>query len=433
MKKTVFSAVICLVLLLCACSDVSSIEDLLRAPELTADQKAVKAALEAEIGESPSFKFKYPISGDRRAPIQFVDLDGDEINEAVVFFATADIPVAQIAVLKNDGPGKWVVKKVLPGLDSNVESINYLRLENNPGRLILVEWSSSATARERKLSPYRFENGDLVSGVEENSSNLLVYDLDSDSYDEFLYITATANGYALKYVDPSDGSGNVEPIVLPLNSDMNGCLGLTAGLLKDGTSAVFIDESIRAGAEPASTEEKAAFLQITEVFVFANGRLMPAQTDYDIAALSLRPDTAPTCRRLDDKSNFVYIPSVNKPSENIASDQWTYWYTISDGVFVPAFTTYVDQTYNFALAVPDNWLAGVSVVHEDRSMLWEVYGLGESEPVISLLILPIGDSDLIYKEQGYNSFAQRGAYRFLLKGIADEEDMAYIIKNFIIL
>ena len=67
--------------LFAGCTSGLSVEELLTAPALTSDQSSVIAAIEASSDEKAVLK--YPTSGERRAPVQFVDLDADGSSEAV--------------------------------------------------------------------------------------------------------------------------------------------------------------------------------------------------------------------------------------------------------------------------------------------------------------------------------------------------------------
>ena len=427
MKKAMVAAALCVVLLLSSCSGYSSVGDLLTAPALQEDQAAVKAALEEYTGEIPVLK--YPISGTLRMPIQFIDLDGDGLEEAIAFFSAGDVPVAQLAVLQKGAAGSWSVVNSMKGLDVNVETVNFFSIENSLDQLILVQWSSPNT-RERSLVPYRFVGSELVADLEDTSSHLYVYDLDDDGYEEFLYITSRGNLFYLKYIDPSNGAAYVEPVEMLLDSRMNGCLGLVAGQLADGTRAVFVEESIGLDSETGEIT-----YQITEVFEFSGSTLLPAVLDYDIAEFSRRPDTDLSCRKLfgDD---VVYIPSVYQPFDDIASDQWVYWYTIKDGTVEYRLATYVDEVYQFAMGIPDEWLPGVELFHEEESKLWSIYGLGVDDvPVVSLRVLSVGDDAQAYFDEGYTLLKQAGSYRFLIMGSVDVDDegIEFIKNNFIIL
>ena len=106
-----------LVLLLTGCAGTSTVEDLLRAPQLSTQLAVVQKALNAWLGESP--QLKYPRSGDTSSPFLFSDLDGDGDEEAVVLYQseTSSLNV-HLAVLEQQGlsiPGVTGLIHAIPG------------------------------------------------------------------------------------------------------------------------------------------------------------------------------------------------------------------------------------------------------------------------------------------------------------------------------
>ena len=97
-KLTILVSVIAIVLSGCRLQ----VEDLLKAPTPTSDQLRILEEIKSEIGEN--VVLRYPLSGNRRAPIQMIDLDGDGMLEAVVFYTIqSESPLPNISVLKNNG------------------------------------------------------------------------------------------------------------------------------------------------------------------------------------------------------------------------------------------------------------------------------------------------------------------------------------------
>ena len=63
------------------------VEDLLRAPQLAGDYGALQSALNDWLGESA--QLKYPLQGELLSPFVLQDLDGDGVQDAAVFYTTA--------------------------------------------------------------------------------------------------------------------------------------------------------------------------------------------------------------------------------------------------------------------------------------------------------------------------------------------------------
>lgn len=406
--------------LLSGCTSGISVDELLASPALTADQSSVIVALEAASDEKTVLK--YPTSGDRRAPIQFVDLDADGSNEAVAFYAVSG-EFARLGVLKKTD-GAWELVSSVEGAGTDVESISVIRLENSAGRFLLVEWSS-INSRERQLAAYHLDDGEIALGFEETCSDILVYDADADGFNEFCYITAGSafEPFKLKFVDNATGAfavmGDCE-----LSASMISPAHLTAGKLSDGRRALFVDENV-------SDSEKC-----TEVFTVADGRLVPVALaeGYDVFELSRRNSEALACGELfgDDT---VYIPSRTPPREGVAApDKWEYLYTVNgDGIAYEGAACVISD-YGAILLLPDEWLAGCTVIRDAQSTrLFHIYDERLTLNAVSIKILEIGEDAAPYLADGYELITQSGSYRYYLKGVCPEEDFEYIRRHFALL
>ncbi len=423
MKRAIalFAALVCAASL-AGCAGDFTIEDMLAAPALTADQSSVLAAIDGYSQEKTVLK--YPASGDRRAPIQFVDLDGDIVNEAVVFFSVPSEDVyAKLAVMKKV-EGDWRIMSVMNGSCTDVETISIIRLGDNAGRFLLVEWSSTNSS-EHQITAYHFSKGELYLGFEEACSDILVYDIDGDGVREFVYITpGTAfEPFLLKYVDSSGPAVLAQASEYELSGDMISSISLSAGTLLDGRQAVFVDENI-------------GERQKTEVFTLEGGGLVPVGLDegYDIGEISTRAADSLSSTPVFGGSR-VYIPSEQPPTEEILQpERWTYWYSIREGEIVYAGATYIVADYGIALAVPDDWLTHVTVrssVLEKRVV--ELYDNDAGEMRLRLKILEIGEDAERYIDEGYALMTQSGAYRYYIRLYGEQSDLAFIKSNFSVL
>ena len=83
-KYLFISFIILISLLFTSCSFGASVEELLVAPSLSDNQKAVLSALEKE--HPNRITFVYPLSGSNRSAIQKYDLDSDGLDEIIAFY-----------------------------------------------------------------------------------------------------------------------------------------------------------------------------------------------------------------------------------------------------------------------------------------------------------------------------------------------------------
>ncbi|MEG0913110.1 MAG: hypothetical protein RSD35_08055 [Oscillospiraceae bacterium] len=408
---------------LTGCAYSMTIEEMLTAPALTADQSEVLKTLNDYTDEKTVLK--YPASGDRRAPIQFVDIDSDGMSEAVLFFSvpTEDV-YAMLAVMKKTD-GKWQIVSVLKGPGTDVESISVIRLQDSIGRFLLVEWSNT-NSRDNQLAAYHFDDNKITQGFEDACSDILVYDLDGDSFKEFCYITA-GNAYEpfkLKYVDNTSGALALTGECV-LNSEMLSGINIAAGVLSDGRQAVFVDENI--GGD----------MQTTEVFTIVDGAFEPVvlSDGYRLNDIAERSINALSCRAIFGGYR-IYIPSEQQPFADIKQPhKWTYWYSIKDREIVYAGTTYIDSAYQIAISIPDSWLSTVSITNNisGEPRMIEMYDSATDSIKLRLKILEIGDESDLYINNGFVLITQSGSYRYYVQANCPPEELNFIKNNFAIM
>ena len=404
----------------CACTSGITVEELLAAPSLTADQSSVIEAISSSTEEKTTLK--YPTGGDRRAPVQFVDLDGDGASEAVAFYSVVN-GYARMGVLKKTD-GKWGLVSSIEGPGTDVESISVINLSGSSGRYLLVEWSS-INSREAQLAAYHFDGSEILLGFEEACSDILVYDADDDGYSEFCYITSGSayERFRIKFVDNTDGSFFVMGECL-LSSEMISPAGLAAGKLEDGRRALFVDENI-------SDTEIA-----TEVFTVWDGVLTAAQLDegYDIFELTRRDNSMlQSCAVMGGDS--VYLISSSPRVENVlAPGEWQYLYTINDGAVEYYGTACVISEYGATFMLPDSWLAATTLVRDSQNTRrFYLYDTELEINALTLCVLEVGEDATGYVSAGYVLAAKTGTYRYYLKGTCPEDDFTYIRTHFALL
>ncbi len=413
LKKAAVLLLVC-VLFLTACVR-TPIEDLMTAPAQSGEQIAVKEAFEAFFSDRVSYK--YPVSGRNRTPIQFIDLDGDETEEAVVFFiAESEEPFAQIAVMKKNGASGWAYSAQIVGSGTDISSVRIMRMNNRV--FLLVEWLA---ANYRSVSVgYTYENGALSRWFEDSATVMAtVFDLNGDGIDEYCYITQSGSEpFVLKYVDFSSETTTTGSVLL--SSEMAACLALTGGLTLDDQPALFIDETVD------------EHLYATQIYVLSEGRLRPIEMNdgYGISEFSRRTVPQLISRKLFG-SQATLFPSATPPSsEVISSNLYTYWYSVGNKEMTFVKASYNDYDFGMMLCLPQSWLSQVDIVRDEtNSKKISVYDIERNTTVLWIQVLSVGESAELLIQDGYALFMQSGPFRFFVKGDCSMEDLMYIQQN----
>ena len=422
-KAIAFLCTILCAFIFTSCMELS-VEDMLSAPSLTTDQISIINALEAQ-GEK--FTLLYPSSGDRRTPIQFIDLDGDNVYEATVFYnveANGET-TARFAVLEKTTE-EWRVVSVVDGAGTDVESISVLRITNSAKRTMLVEWAL-ANADEHKLTAYRYADDAIDVAFEDFCTDMVVYDIDDDAFSEFIYIKATTayEPYIISCVKIEEDNFLSYGRHM-LTEDVMECLNFVGGKLGDGRKAVFVDENLGNG------------FKVTEVFVLSDKKLIKLTINenetFTLDEISSRSVNLLEARRLFD-DEVIYIPSAVKPTSTVLQpDAWTFWYTVNGDALEYSFATYIESGYKLALTVPDEWLSAVTIRRsENEPRLIEITREETGEVIFSLMVLTVGEDSDYYTARGFDFVKQSGSYRYYALVNCTDEEYQFIRSNFIIL
>lgn len=159
MKRIAILTALLLSLLLTACSSplAGNVEELLEAPKLSQDQTLVVEELNRYIGGSA--KLQYPRQGEFLSPFVFKDLNGDGVQEALVFYsreaAGAKSQYVEIALLaKSDN--KWAVLWNEEGLGTEVDSVRFGSMYGADASTLIVGYANANLA-EKYLAVYQYE------------------------------------------------------------------------------------------------------------------------------------------------------------------------------------------------------------------------------------------------------------------------------------
>lgn len=240
---------------LCGCSTTPfDSEGMLRPPKTSGDGQEICEALEKHLGRQPLFR--YPRSGEYRSAITMEDLDGDDTEEAIVFYlSSAESTVANVAVLRY-GKGQWEVASIAEGLGSNVNILLFADLiPDGESREMVVGWKVGSNSG--LLTAYSYNENTLENiFIEESGSTegqtasgytgVAICDMDGDGAEEIM--TATLNTVAgtstvrmLKYIQ-SEGDERLFTAGLSmLDGSVSRYSKVAVGMLDDTTQALIID------------------------------------------------------------------------------------------------------------------------------------------------------------------------------------------------
>ena len=216
------------------------VEDLLRAPQLAGDYGALQSALNDWLGESA--QLKYPLQGELLSPFVLQDLDGDGVQDAAVFYTTAQSTNVCIAILQKDAAratGKC--GRIVEGLADTVDTVRLARLQAGGSTQLVVGYVASRG--DNYLAVYSYEDGELSAILEQSYEQYLVEDITGGGNQDLILMSTLEDGGVQIELLTVDRDGSFQQVaVMGLSADkFSGCASVAAGVGADGKRYLVLD------------------------------------------------------------------------------------------------------------------------------------------------------------------------------------------------
>lgn len=175
-------------LLLSGCSFIQDPVLLMDTPELSAEKESLRAIIEANRPENASL-----IRSNREEDtniIHFVDLDGDGVNEAVVFYETPDQNIGIHGMIFKKNHDSWVKQTTFDGEGKVLESL-YFKDMTNDGRIDIVAGFSGGKEDENLqngLIIYTFNGKTVERILEVPYTNYVISDMNQDHINDLTIV-----------------------------------------------------------------------------------------------------------------------------------------------------------------------------------------------------------------------------------------------------
>lgn len=259
MHKKIISFIVVIIAVIsvftgCDALTFNSAENLVRPPKLSGNDGALQEAFETAIAEKGEYILRYPIAGSHRSAFVRYDCDGDNSDEAFVFYSLRAEEMVINMYVFDYADGRWEPKETTPGEGNDVYAIEFSDLNDDGVAEILVGWSSMDSKTNKKLSVYSSDKGgnemDYRVLAIETYTSMFPVDLDDDGEKEILValINSTSDAYTtdarlLKMVETETHDYQINAVgQISLYSEITAINSITSGW-SDGRKYVYIDEA----------------------------------------------------------------------------------------------------------------------------------------------------------------------------------------------
>lgn len=342
------------------CSFAGSVDLLLSPPKLSAEQTAVYEALVRSAGKD--VKLQYPRYGEYRSAFVFADIDGEEGDEALVFYektgeseGAGNVRINVIDMID----GEWRSVYDHAGVGTGIDRIIFADIGSSERTSVIIGYT--LLSGEKNAVVYSYEDGRLFSDYTDNYSTMFVLDMDRDGLDNLVLIRP---GNQLKKASMSLVSRSVE----------DGSVTETGSIALDESAADFVN--VISGY--VGTETPAIFIDglsggqlTTEIIYSMNGNL---RNPLYLGESGMIENTRRQAGYLStdiDLDGIVEIPT-RSPFPGYASGSRGSLYSTDWNVFdnysiVKKYSSYYSIADGYCFIFPSRWDGVVTVKKDDAT------------------------------------------------------------------
>lgn len=325
--------------------------------------------------------YSAPIYGENRQTVQLADLDGDGIEEYLLFAKDDSEKPLKILIFCQLASG-YVLMDTIEGYGFAFDFVEYAQMDDRPGLEIIVGRQLSDRVM-RSVSVYRFTSGFSRQLMTTGYSRLITSDLDGDGRSEL---------FLLNQGGSEDSSG-----IVTLYSFLDGELRRSAELTISRPAASFkrITAASMEGGKPAIYVTSAADANtlVTDVFTVQDGAFTAVSKGITTQTLH-NYYIYPTDVDGDGVLELAQrIPA--RPASTSARQQYLIqWYALrADGSRVEKLHTYHNFADGWYLKLDSDWVNNLSVVQSESVCTFFMYNASGTAAEKLMTIRALTDAD----------------------------------------
>lgn len=371
-KALLFTAAVCLSVMLSGCADISFGEaTMMRPPRATGDRAEIQSIIDELAGSG--YNLKYPQKGEYRSAITV--FDPDKQNEfAVAFFATENDSKLNVAFITGSD-GKWKSLECFSATGTGVDRVIYDDINNDGKNEIIVGWNGYSTGRNT-LSAYSIsDDAAFEMKTDGYYSDLVIDDITDSGTKDLIFLTlrgsdqSLSTATVLQYSDQEKRP--IAKYAVDLDPEISAFSSISVGYVDEKTKGILIDG------------QKSGGILTTQLVCFDslhNSLINPLVTVSESGAVTnptSRKDLI-TCRDIDN-DRIIEIPVISQMSASSDSNAGsvctlTSWmqYDIKKAQLSPKLYTVLNYTDGYYFIMPTRWAGNVTAISdpENRSIVF---------------------------------------------------------------
>jgi len=314
--------------------------------------------LEIEKLVTDSVQYCAPTGGENRQPLQMQDLDGDGVDEAIVFAKSVDENPLKIYIFSRSGDSLHLASTV-EGVGASFDSVRYEQIDGSPGKEIIVGRAISDQLL-KSVSVHSFQGNSTVELMSANYSSLETFDLDQDGRQDLFLIRfeAETQSGSVELYRFVDGVMLRDP-EQRLSEGITSVRRVITGYTSENVPAVFV----------AGTLDE--HLIRTDVFAIRDSHLQNIVTGEGSESMTVRNYYVYSDDI--DGDGLVELPEPFdilhcEDGENDSIYRLIQWYNLDlDGKKTYKMLTFHDYARGFYVELDSSWKENISVMRDDTA------------------------------------------------------------------
>ena len=404
----VIIAIFAVAVLLCGCYG-AGIDQYFSPPQPSEEYLQLQQLIDRELASGS--EYAAPTRGSFRQSVQFTDLDGDGMDEALVFLRRADGTLNINIYLSVNNEYRKIL--TLEGEGRSIGSVDFADLDKNGHTDLIVGWQ--LTGSMSLLSVYSLENwsGELLLSTD--SSEYVIGDLNSDGREELLVLRNVSSGTYMADMYTLRSDRDPQAASAALSSGIYALQRVRMVTLLGGTPSLLVESLLDNGD------------LVTDVLSCREGSLVNLTLNRSTGVSETRRSYSLVYAQDIDGDGVTEIPHPQQLYSQGGELFWSIaWYKYDAfGRAGLDMTTYHSVADGWYFVLPDGWSSGLTVRRVDDVP-------GERAVILSRLGTDgnINDLVVIYTITGENrSERARMEGRFVLMEESSTVFAAQIVDN----
>ena len=409
---------------------------LMRPPKAAGNLSGLEDELLEAIGDD--IKFLYPAEGKYKTPCIEYDIDGDGVDEVLVFYegvrSEADEikPHMMLLAFRN---GNWnaIYDTSIEG--ASVASVDFVDITGNGVCDVLVG-VSQFSAREKELYIYEYNSDMLSKKFSEPYSQYIICELLGGDEKQVLTLSLTKT----VIIDEISTTTNANAKLFQYKNDKYVLFG-EAALDKNAGEILSVQSSKLSPVQNCiyidSLKNDSLITDLITVSdkILLNLFIMPDTAESDI----VRRDVPMLCRDIDDDGYYEIPLMILQPgSPKTGKDRryFTLWRKFDGLFFKEVFLTDTNYFLGYYIIIPDSFTNHVMVLADNAKNISEYYlwDTAQSKPGELFMTVIIFSENDFKNSQGYKKLYEKNGKVYAVKYENVDSEFVlsheYMLENF---